>query len=518
VAGSGGQRSWVASLREGWRRLRGAGGQERLLRALEGRLALLRSHGNDIVLLIAEDGTILDANDRAAEAYGRSREELVGFPISGLRAQDSGPSPAERLAEVRARGGLVFETLQLRRDGTPFPVEISTRLAEVDGHPVFFSIGRDVSERRRAEAALRASEERLKAALEGTRAAVLDWDLTLGVLHVGAYWAALLQLPDGRIEGEPASILARVAHHDDAARVAEPLLAAIAGGPDLFETEFRIVLPDGTDRWARVRGNAVARDARGMATRALGLVTDVTGERQAQARLEVEERMASLGRLAAGVAHEINNPLSYVVSNVDFALGELRRAGPPEALAEAAEALEDALRGARRARDIVRDLDAFTRGGEDRVEAADVRHAVDLALGLAANALRRRGRLSTRFAEVPPVWASPRRLEQVFLNLVINAAEALPEPAEPGSEVQVTVRRAADGRVAVEVADNGCGMSPAVRSRLFEPFFTTKPVGVGTGLGLSVCHGIVRGLGGKIEVESEEGKGSTFRVLLPPVA
>jgi signal transduction histidine kinase len=124
----------------------------------------------------------------------------------------------------------------------------------------------------------------------------------------------------------------------------------------------------------------------------------------------------------------------------------------------------------------------------------------------------------TRFAEVPPVRASPRRLEQVFLNLVLNAAEALPEPALPASQVQVTVRRAADGRVAVEVADNGCGMSPAVRGRLFEPFFTTKPAGVGTGLGLSVCHGIVRGLGGEIEVESEQEKGSTFRALLPAAA
>ena len=242
---------------------------------------------------------------------------------------------------------------------------------------------------------------------------------------------------------------------------------------------------------------------------------DLSDRRQAEAAA----RLAGVGTLAAGMAHEINNPLSFVAANLELA-GEAvtaLEARPEEARAiarEARQALADAHAGTLRVRDIVRGLKVFTRE-EEGTGAADVRRALQAALAIARNELRHRARLTLRLDEpVPLVVANEHRLGQVFLNLLVNAAQAIPAGQADAHEVVVTAR-AADGEVVAEVRDSGAGMSPQVRARIFEPFFTTKPVGQGTGLGLSICHGIVAAVGGRIEVETAEGRGSTFRVVLP---
>jgi PAS domain S-box-containing protein len=241
-----------------------------------------------------------------------------------------------------------------------------------------------------------------------------------------------------------------------------------------------------------------------------GFATDVTDERQA----EVAGRLASVGTLAAGIAHEINNPLAFVDANLSFSIDRLRAAAAA-APREVLPALVEAREGAQRMRDIVRDLQTFSRPSEERSAPADVREPLRAALNLARNELRHRAEVVLELGEAPAVLAAEHRLAQVFLNLLVNAAHAI--PPNGASEHRITLRsgRAADGWAFVEVADSGCGIAPDVRPRIFEPFFTTKP-GQGTGLGLSICHGIVVGLGGRIEVESEPGRGSVFRVLLPP--
>jgi PAS domain S-box-containing protein len=246
---------------------------------------------------------------------------------------------------------------------------------------------------------------------------------------------------------------------------------------------------------------------------------DLGDRRRLMARLQAAERLASLGTLAAGVAHEINNPLAFVLANLDFItqrLSELEGAKGP-AQAELSSAIGDCNTGVKRIACIVRDLQVFGGARTDSKETVDPNKALEFALKMAAGKMQRRATVVTDLQSVPPVRATESRLGQVFLNLIVNAAQAI----EPGQEVEGTVRvssrfDAAAGRVLVEVSDNGAGIASGDMDRIFEPFFTTKVPGEGTGLGLFVCQGIVKDLGGELFVESQLGQGSTFRVALPP--
>ena len=166
----------------------------------------------------------------------------------------------------------------------------------------------------------------------------------------------------------------------------------------------------------------------------------------------------------------------------------------------------------------MRDLKTFARPTEEAYQQLDVRRVLQSAVGLASNELRHRARVVVDPGDVPPVLADEHRLAQVFVNLLINAAHAIPEGNVQANEVRVATSTASDGSALVEISDTGAGIAPEVLPRIFDPFFTTKPVGVGTGLGLSICHGIVVQLGGEIRVESTLGEGSTFRVRLPAAA
>ncbi|MBI5512943.1 MAG: PAS domain S-box protein [Deltaproteobacteria bacterium] len=247
------------------------------------------------------------------------------------------------------------------------------------------------------------------------------------------------------------------------------------------------------------------------------IARDVTEQRRIQAQLLLADRMVSVGTLAAGVAHEINNPLAYVAGNLSFLADHLTGLGgatdaPQEGLVAA---LVDAQEGVRRISRIVRDLKTFSRADEERRSALDVRDVLEVSLRMVSNELRHRTMLVRSLAPVPQVDANEARLGQVFLNLLVNALQALPDRAPEENLVRVATFASPSGEVLIEVSDNGAGMAPDVRRRIFDPFFTTKPVGVGTGLGLSVCQGVVQALGGVIEVDSEPGQGSVFRVRLP---
>jgi signal transduction histidine kinase/ActR/RegA family two-component response regulator len=228
-----------------------------------------------------------------------------------------------------------------------------------------------------------------------------------------------------------------------------------------------------------------------------------------QDQLARSEHMASLGLMAAGVAHEINNPLSYILSNLSFAAG---RAIDQESRL----ALREAMEGAGRVRDIVRDLKTLSRmETEDDLKPVDVRNAVDAALKLAFDEVRNRARIQRHFSEVPCVLGDETRLVQVMLNLVTNAAQSIPSGAPEDNQITVEVKLAETaGEVVIVVIDTGAGISEAHLPKVFEPFFTTKPAGEGTGLGLSICHRLIHAMGGRIHVSSEEGRGSRFSVFL----
>jgi PAS domain S-box-containing protein len=263
----------------------------------------------------------------------------------------------------------------------------------------------------------------------------------------------------------------------------------------------------------------------------LSVMRDVSARRELVARTMQVDRMLAVGTLAAGVGHEINNPLAYVMANLAYASDEvasaqrqLQELGEREpsaltvaaALSEVVTVLAEVDEGARRIRDIARDLNTFARNDEE-LRLVDLRVVADSALRMAAPEVRRRARVVRQYEEVPPVRGSASRLSQVLLNLIINAAHAISTGSYDSHEIAVRIRSRGPS-VILEVCDTGCGIPPENRDRLFTPFFTTKPVGQGTGLGLSISQRIVRSFGGDIEVESTPGRGTTMRVILPAAA
>jgi len=250
---------------------------------------------------------------------------------------------------------------------------------------------------------------------------------------------------------------------------------------------------------------------------ALLLLRDDHEERaRLQEHLVVSERMASMGTLSGGLAHEINNPLASVLANLALLQEELPKLlADSESTRDLLEAVAEAHRGAERVAQVVRGLKVFSRGLDERRQPLDAARIADQVLQLLANDLRHRARVVREFQPAPPVEASEAHLGQVLVNLLLNASQSVPEGDADRNEVRVAVRPGTAGEVIIEVGDTGAGMPPEVLARVFDPFFTTRPVGSGSGLGLSICHGIVTSLGGQIAAQSEPGRGSIFRVSLP---
>jgi signal transduction histidine kinase len=269
------------------------------------------------------------------------------------------------------------------------------------------------------------------------------------------------------------------------------------------------------EKWAllrqdRQRMEALTRAVKDLEEANVRLRQEAEQRLRLEAQLAQAQRLEALGQLAAGLAHEINNPLSFVIAN-------LHHLQPTLEVGEFQEARHDALLGCQRIQRLVEDVRRFARmegGGVCRV-LVNVCTAMMEALSMAKASISPAIQLVTELRPVPNVLADAHSLGQVFLNLLVNAAQALEGAQAPCIRVATGVRPE-DGRVWVAVQDNGQGILPEHLGRIFEPFFTTKPVGVGTGLGLSICHGIITGLNGELSVESQPGQGATFRVLLPP--
>ncbi len=286
----------------------------------------------------------------------------------------------------------------------------------------------------------------------------------------------------------------------------------VFAAPPGAAVELRLIRPDG-ERVGEMR----VSEFEWLGERAfLAAVRDVTHQRNMEMQLLTSDRLVSLGTLAAGVAHEINNPLAAVLANVDLALRDA--ASLPDASfmhRELVSELRDAREAAERIRHIVRDLKVFSRTEEDSRDAVDVQRILDSVARMAGNEIRHRARLVKDYQPVPTVLANESRLSQVFLNLLVNAAQAIPEGNAEENEIRIVTRAGSEGRVFIDIKDTGCGIPEGVRARLFTPFFTTKPVGSGTGIGLAICQRIVRAFGGELSFKSQVGEGTCFTVGLP---
>jgi len=281
----------------------------------------------------------------------------------------------------------------------------------------------------------------------------------------------------------------------------------------------RAILREGQELSMELRATARTIDGH---TFAFVLCRDISKDLARERARATQERLATVGSLAAGVAHEINNPLAYVIANVQYALDSIaqwplqdgRDAALAQQRAQLKEALFEANEGARRVQRIVADLKTLARQGDDRVEQIDVEHTLNWAIGVTMAEIRHRARLVKNVGPISPVRGDEARLGQVFVNILLNAAQAI----EPGNahENEIIVRTTErDGRVVVEVLDSGGGIPEENLTKIFDPFFTTKPRGIGTGLGLSICHEIVASMRGSLTAANRETHGAHFVVEIP---
>jgi len=366
----------------------------------------------------------------------------------------------------------------------------------------------DVSARKQTEQELR----REALLFESLNDGVIFLDLQGGVVDWNTSAERLFGYSKGEVLGRPWSEVLRLSEHNLQATV----LAALKRY-GRWSREVVALRKDGSETFCEVTVVPL-RDAEGRHIATIAVHRDIGERRAMQAQLLVASRLASVGTLAAGVAHEINNPLAFVNANVLYLADELERfrsaLGP--ATDEVLQLVTETRQGVERIGLIVRDLKAFSRVDSEDVSAlVDVRKVLAFAEKMAGKEMRQRARVLRDIQQVPTVKANESRLGQVFLNLLLNAAQAIPDGAAAEHEIRIRTRTDGLGRAVVEVSDTGRGIPEDLRARVFDPFFTTRPVGEGTGLGLSICLGIVRSLGGEILLESEVGKGSTFRVALP---
>ena len=495
-------------------------------------------------LTIGEDGVVLEANLTAAGLLGVPRSAILKQPwtrfvfpadqdVYFIHRRELFASGVPRGCELRL----------LKPDGEPFWARLEARLAEGDEHTrTCRTVLSDVSEHKRAELALQASEARQRILLQDSPDAFFtlvppNWAFSscnaasiamfgardeLDLLSRSIGQCSRERQPDNRLSEERTNAL---------------FAAALRDGSVSFDWTFQ--------RSAAEEFSAtvvVARTESGGKPVLQVTVRDQTEERKRRAASAQTERLASMGLLAASMGHEINNPLAYVLANVEelaqvlpkiAAVGARCSAGLRSAVGEGAfnaivgddfELLEesalrgasdrarDALDGARRITRISKALSTFAHVDTSDLCKLDLQRAIESAVAMSANELRRLATLALEFQPIPLVWASEGKLSQVFLNLLINASHAVADCETRA----ITVRTWTEsGSVCVAIEDTGAGIKPENLTRIFEPFFTTKRVGAGSGLGLSICRNIIDEFGGDIQVQSELGKGTRFVVRLP---
>jgi len=495
-------------------------------------------------LTIAEDGVVLEANLTAAALLGVTRSAILKRPwthfvlpadqdIYYMHRRELFASGAPRGCELRLLGV----------DGTPFWVRLEARIAESDGcERVCRTVLFDITERKRSEGMLQASEARHRMLLQSSPDAFFtlappNWTFcSCNTASVGMFGARdeqdLLSRSIGECSSERQPDNSRSRDRTNAL-----LGAALRDGSASFEWTFQ--RKPGEEFAATV---VIARVESGGRFFLQATVRDQTEERKRRAATAQTERLVSMGLLAASMGHEINNPLAYVLANVDdlaqllprFAVASarcsagLRRAvgeatyegmiGEDFVLLEAAslqgasDRARDALDGARRITRISKALSTFARVDTSDLCKLDLQRAIESAVAMSSNELRSQATLTLDFKPVPLVWASEGKLSQVFLNLLINASHAVAQSEARAITVRTWVE---ESSVCVAIEDTGAGIRPENLARIFEPFFSTKRSGTGSGLGLSICRNIIDEFDGDIRVESELNKGTRFVVRLP---
>jgi PAS domain S-box-containing protein len=510
----------VASARVVAAQLARAAADARLLqqtRHSEQRHRAAFDHSQDAILLFDDESRIIAANGQAERLFDQCEAELMGRQLADFTL------PEDRLVanalrnQLRAQGYLAVHRMRLRRrDGRIIDVDATASRGRCNGGYLQVIVLRDMTHRRHAREGLSVSEERYRALVEATGDTWFTIDRALRLTGVfgrcpaeaglDAAGGVGKSLGDALAEAAPAHLAA--ARRALAGEVATFEWVATSGDQTrCLQTSISPVV--GTDG-----------DVRSL----VGVTREVTERRTRQARQLAADHMSALGLLAGSIANDLSTSVAAVLTNlshVNLLVGEVQTHAAGEghvvdlaSLLHAVEPLRDARDAAEKLREVVQGLRMLTR--EERLGTVDIAQVLDMALRIAAPVVKRRARVVRNYQGPLPTLGNESLLVQVFLSLIVNAAQACPERGSAKYEVRLTHWRDDHGRIVVEVADTGAGIAPEDLDRIFEPFFTTKPVGVGTGLGLSVARSIVKALGGEIHVETELGKGTAVRVVLSP--
>jgi PAS domain S-box-containing protein len=469
----------------------------------------------DAVVAVDGAGRVVYLNRAAETLLGWTLDELRGQPADVLLPERIRPRGGYRKIALELTDGRAQPIFALRKDGVEIEVDLAASIVDSgDDERVIASL------RRRGDLS-QALDAVYRLVFENAPIGIWHFDTRGVITACNERFAAII--------GSPARVLVGLDMRSlPDRRIVECVEQSLAGTASRFEGEYTSAT-SGKVSHLHVDFTPIISREEGRRTivGGVGLAEDIservreTGERKLlQQRLAQADRMASVGTLAAGIAHEINNPLAYVIASLDLVSRklDLLTAGKTQlgtAVTQISSSLGNAREGAERVSTIVRDLRLFSRADPNRRVPVDVERVIDSAANMAGNEIGKRAMLVKDYGGVSPVLGDEARLGQVFLNLLINAAHAITDGDAQSNEIRVTTRDLEGDRVIVEVADTGHGIPPELIERIFEPFVTTKPIGEGTGLGLSICHGIVTSLGGDISVSSDVGRGSLFRVTLP---
>lgn len=461
-------------------------------------------------------------NDAAVSHYGWTREEFLAMTIRDIRPTEELPALAEAVAA--AGEGLVRSGVWRHRTkaGKEILVEIASHTRPFEGREARLVVAYDITAQEESAVAVRLSEERFRLVVRATSDTIWDWDLRTDTVWWNDEQRTLVGAgpPTPGLGNAPSSgddWKTRI-HADDRERVVKGIEAVIRGSGEFWSDEYRYIRTDGTCAIVANRGY-VLRDNDGTPIRVVGGMTDLTERRELEAQFLRAQRLESIGTLAGGIAHDLNNMLSPILMSIDLLREHVQTA-------EGQDILTTIEASTQRGADLVRQVLTFARGVDgQRLRITVATLARDLNRVIVDTFP---SRIGVRLDVPDGIWAligDPTQVHQVFLNLCVNARDAMPAGGEiviRAANVRLSERDASlipDARagnlVQLSVVDTGQGMTPRVRERIFEPFFTTKEVGKGTGLGLSIVQAIVRSHGGFVAVRSAPGEGTTFDVYLP---
>jgi PAS domain S-box-containing protein len=485
------------------------------LRGSEVRTRQVIESALDAIITKTLSGIVTSWNPGAERTFGYAAHEMIGQSIARL-------IPTTRLVEEASildrvgRGELIehFETLRLHKDGHVVPVSVTVSpIRDASGHIIGASkMARDITARKNADRLLHESDVRFRSLAESLPQLIWTCDATGHCDYLSRQWEDYTCIGTDQ---PPDRIWLECTHPDDREPIAAKWSAAIARG-DNFNCEMRLRRRDGIYRLFSGRASP-QRDEGGRITRWFGATTDIEDQRHAQEAQLRSQKMEALGTLAGGIAHDFNNILLAISGNNGLALEDLPMDHP------ARPSLLEIERASRRAADLVRRILAFSRKEEPRSETLYLQPVIEEALKLLRPTLPAQIELRASFAaDVPATICDATQVHQILLNLSTNAAHAIGE--RPGN-IEIELKTAtitpehstdllrAGIYACLHVCDDGCGMTRQTLDRIFDPFFTTKPTG--TGLGLSVVHGIMKAHGGAVTVYSELGHGTSFKLYFP---